>query len=239
MEIENCTNNPLPPNFDKCSNIIKYFRDNGLDCLSSLSEQFRFFIRYIYSENESLNMRFYNEKNNKTNLSYKKRFSWGEWDDKGHGRNSYNFYNLNTLEFRTQNLNKNNKATKEFLYDELSNVSDGKIKQYFIELYDYGKLIEQNNDVITITNKFNDSKIVINRFDFMKYCGYSNLLTDHNHINTFVIDIIFNDKIAKHISCLINNSPDISLYNYTLEELEQKFALIDFLQININYDAAK
>lgn len=38
----------LPSNFDKYSSIIEYFRNNDVDCLSTLVEQFRFFIVYMH-----------------------------------------------------------------------------------------------------------------------------------------------------------------------------------------------
>jgi adenine-specific DNA methylase len=55
--------------------------------------------------------------------------------------------------------------TEQFLYNELSLVSDNEIENYFNDLHTYGKLsiIEQKYEYITITNKFNESKIVVQK----------------------------------------------------------------------------
>ena len=128
------------------------------------------------------------------------------------------------------------KITEKFLYDELSLVSDNEIENYFNDLYSYGKLfiIEQKYDYITITNKFNESKIVMQKELFHKYCGYKELLNDYT-VDTFTIDILFNDKVANDISALLNEKGK-NITSYNINELAQIFNVMDFLQITLNYD---
>lgn len=58
----------LPTNFDKYSTVIEYYKNNGIDCLSSQLEKFRFYIVYIYSKKE-LNLHFNFYKDLDTNKS--------------------------------------------------------------------------------------------------------------------------------------------------------------------------
>lgn len=131
------------------------------------------------------------------------------------------------------------KITDKFLDNELSLVSDNEIENYFNDLHLYGKLsiIDQKQDYIIITNKFNESKIVIQKELFRKYCGYQTLLDDYT-VKTFAIDILFNDKVANDISALLNEKEQ-NITHYNLHELEEKFNVMDFLQITLNYDDIK
>lgn len=139
----------LTPNFDKYSTIIKYYKNNELDCLSTKIEPFRFYIVYIYSKKKlNLHSSFYKELDKNTNLLYRKERWWGEWSDP----------------------------------------------------------------------------------DIDSYDSYS--------INRIYFDILFNDKVANDISVLLNEKQQ-SVTHYNFEELEQKFNVIDFLQINLNYDNIK
>ena len=242
MEVKDCSKNPLPLNFDKYSNIIKYFRGNGLDCLSSLEEQFRFFIRYIYSKYTN-DIDFHERLKSRTNLLYKDKYdNWGKWNADIHV--GHYFYDINSLTFydkyvmRSEDYN----VPKEFLYEQLSAVSDDDIMKYCNELRSYGKLckIEKIPDYIIITNKFNDSKILVEKHNLENYCGYNKFVDDYNllmdeKIKTFNIDVEFNDKVALDISTLLNegNIPDTN----SIEEFQQQSEVMDFLQININYDA--
>jgi len=228
----------LPTNFDKYSTIIKYYKNNGIDCLSTKTEKFRFYIVHIYSKKKlNLHSSFYKELDRKTNLLYRKERYWGDWDNPD--IDSYHGYNINTFKFYMSGFNLGFKITEKFLYGELLLVSDNEIKNYFNDLHSYGKLsiIEQKYDYITITNKFNEAKIVVQKELFRKYCGYQKILDDYN-IETFSIDILFNDKVANDISSLLNEEQqDVTHYNF--DELEQKFNVVDFLQINLNYDDIK
>lgn len=131
------------------------------------------------------------------------------------------------------------KISEQFLYEQLSIVSDNEIENYFNDLHSYGKLsiIEQKYDYITINNNFNESKIVVQKELFRKYCGYQKMLDDYT-VETFTIDILFNDKVANDISALLNEKEN-NVTRYNLHELEQKFNVIDFLQINLNYNNIK
>lgn len=142
------------------------------------------------------------------------------------------------------------KVTEQFLYEQLSKVSDIEIENYFNDLCSYGKLssVEQTYKYITITNKFNESKIIVQKDHFRKYCGYQTTLDDYNKLtdnliadlstDTFSIDIYFEDKVANDISALLNEK-QYNVTNYTLKELEQKFNIVDFLQITLNFDSIK
>lgn len=239
--------NNLPANFDKYSTIIDYFRNNRLDCLLSQKEQFRFFIRYIYSKKENNCPTFQNKLYERTTLSKTDKYvNWGYWQANQCKYIPYQFYNIDSLIFYHEKYhnnidNKNEwgiKATKEFLYNELSKTSDYVIMDYFKELHSYGKLIEQDSDSLTITivNNVNDAKMIIKKSSFYKYCKYSNLLTNYHDLDKITIDIPFNDNIAKYISDLLNVKSSIEYRNYNAEELKQIFILIDFLQISFNYD---
>ncbi len=228
----------LPPNFDKYSTIIKYYTNNGIDCLSTINEKFRFYIVYIYSKKKlNLHSDFYNQLDKTTNLIYRKERGWGHWSNPE--IDSYHYYNINKFEFYMPGFHLFFKLTEQFLYDELSLVSDNEIENYFNDLHSHGKLsiIEQKYDYITITNKFNDSKIVVQKELFCKYCGYQTILDDYT-VETFAIDILFNDKVADDISTLLNEKEQ-KITHYNLHELEQKFNVIDFLQITLNYDDIK
>ena len=245
MEIEDYNNNPLPPNFDKYSNIIKYFHNNGLDCLSSLQEQFRFFIRYIYVIEKYISESFHIMLDERTKLSFKNNYMWGCWKSHSTHRLYDYYYDINKLEFyhsSYKSINGKSVATKEFLYEELSRVSDMKVNLYVAELCGYFKIKHFPNiiDNIIITNKFNDCKIIVQKDNFQKICGYNTLLEDYKYLDTFVIDIEFNDRVAKDISNMIDEqSIGGHYFSYTIEELEQKFSIIDFLQINMSYDPTK
>jgi hypothetical protein len=67
----------LPTNFDKYSTIIEYYKNNGIDCLSSKIEKFRFYIVYIYSKKQrNLHSDFYKELDKTTNLIYRNKHRW-------------------------------------------------------------------------------------------------------------------------------------------------------------------
>lgn len=134
--------------------------------------------------------------------------------------------------------------THAFSFDQLSNASELTICNYFKDLECCGKLITlDNNEYITILNKFETSKIMIRKDSFHKYCGYHKFIDDYKLISnkekdTFAIDLEFNDTVATDISYLLNNEKYHKL-SLTSEELIQKFKIIDFLQISFNYDHIK
>lgn len=243
MDLSIKNENKLPPNFNKYINIINYYKNNGIDCLQTIVEQFRFYIIYIYSKQKiSLHPKFHKELKAVTNLVNRKNFRWGCWSNPG--TDSYDIYNINDYTFYMPGF-KHGKITKKFLYNELSKVSDIDIEYYFNELHAYGKLsiIKKQIEYITITNQFNESKIIVNKEMFYKYVGYQTILEDYTdeNINKFSIDVLFNDKVADGISALLNDPivNEVTLNHYNAEELEQKFNVIDFLQINLNYDHIK
>jgi hypothetical protein len=63
-------------------------------------------------------------------------------------------------------------------------------------------------------------------------------MLDDYTVKTFSIDILFNDKVADDISALLNEK-ERNITHYDLYELEQKFNVMDFLQITLNYDDIK
>lgn len=63
-------------------------------------------------------------------------------------------------------------------------------------------------------------------------------MLDDYTVKTFAIDILFNDKVADDISSLLNEKTQ-KIIHYNLYELEQKFNVMDFLQITLNYDDIK
>lgn len=232
--------NVLPPNFDKYTNIINYFKNNGIDCLLTKYEKFRFYIVYIYSkEKRHLHSDFYKELKMVTNLTNRDNPRWGRWSDPDYDTNY--FYNINEFTFFMPGYIEFNMDEK-FLDTQLSKVSDVAIECYFNDLHNYGKLntimyVENN---ITITNNFNESKIVVKKEYFRKYVGYQDILNDYKNekIKSFSINVLFNDKVANDISDLLNEKQQKNTH-YTIDELEQKINVIDFLQINLNYDHIK
>lgn len=229
----------LPSNFDKYTNIIHYFKNNGIDCLSTKFEKFRFYIVYIYSnEKRNLHPDFYNDLKMVTKLTNRDNPRWGCWSDPDYDTDY--MYNINEFIFYMPGFN--NYMNEKFLYNQLSDVSDVTIENYFNDLHAYGRLnnimhVENN---ITINNDFNDSKIVVKKEYFRKYVGYQDILNDYKSekIKSFSIDILFNDKVADDISDLLNEKQPKNKH-YTIDELEQKINVIDFLQINLNYDHIK
>ena len=228
----------LPPNFDKYSNIIKFYRNNGVDCLSSKVERFRFYIVYIYAKkNLCLSSFFYKELDKQTDPFYRKYNWWGRWSNPD--IDSLDSYDIKNFSFHMPGFGSRFKITDEFLYKELSLVSDKEIENYFNDLYSYGTLTitERKIDYITITNTYNEAKIVVQKELFYKYCGYHKMLEDYN-VETFSIDILFNDKVANNISALLNEQ-SYDTENYVYYELEQHFNVMDFLQITLNLDDIK
>jgi hypothetical protein len=63
------------------------------------------------------------------------------------------------------------------------------------------------------------------------------MLEDYN-VETFSIDILFNDKVASNISALLNEQ-SYDTKNYIYYELEQHFNVMDFLEITLNFDDIK
>lgn len=239
----------LPPNFDKYSNIIKFYKNNGVDCLSSKVERFRFYIVYIYSKKELyLHSSFYEELNKTTNPCSKNYPSWGNWNN-----SDTDSYDIKKFTFHMPEFGVGFKITDKFLYKEFSLVSDNQIENYFNDLYSYGRLsitehkidyITITNtynkakiDYITLTNIYNEAKIVVQKELFYKYCGYHKMLEDYK-VETFSIDILFSNKVANNISALLNErSYDIKDYKYY--ELEQHFNIMNFLEITLNFDDIK
>lgn len=236
----------LPPNFDKYKEIISYFKNNGFDCLSTLQEQFRFFIRYIYDADNQPRS-FKSELDHTTSLEAKKyrhnKYDiWGKWSNPD--IDSDDGYDITLLRLYMHGYksltNYISKVSDEFLYKQLSSVKDEIIMHYFNELYQYGKLnkIEIIQKYITITNKYNDSKMLIEKENFKKYCRYDDFLNFYHEmtdekIQTFSIDVLFNDVVAKNIEALLNNNN--LLFPIDINDLKQQLAVIDFLQINMKY----
>jgi len=214
----------LPPNFDKFNITIQYFRNNGFDCLLTLEEQYRCWLRYQVHPCD---------KYDKTALSTKIDDWWGCYHCVvGNSIASVNIKKLYLLSL-DYHLNDNH-VTKEFLYDELSKMTDNTILLYFNELFYMGKLKEfDKNEDINIYNNFNESKIRINKKTFEKYCGYYQFIYECNHgiICDFTINVEFNDNVALNIINLLNNN---MLY-IKAEEYNQFVSVIDFLQINYQY----
>jgi len=229
----------LPPNFDKYSNIIKFYKNNGVDCLSSKVERFRFYIVYIYAKkNLNLHSSFYRELDKTTNPCFKKYPNWGKWDNPGI-EFSYDRYDIKKFTFHMPGFRFAFEVTDEFLYIELRLVSDDVIENYLNDLYSYGKLsiTERKINYITITNTFNEAKIIVQKELFYKYCSYHKMLEDYK-VKEFSIDILFNDKVANNISALLNEQ-SYNTKEYKYYELEQHFNVIDFLQITLNFDDIK
>ena len=235
----------LPVNFNKYLSIITYYKNNNVDCLSTLVEWFRFYIIHIFSKD----VKYTNELHNsflttlcdKTNLKHKNDFLWGRWSSPVMD----NFYSYDIMKlhfYMPGKFHMSFKLNEQFLYDELSNVPDIEIEDYLNNLCSYGNLLPITQiykpNVIIITNKFNESKIIVQKELFSKYCGYSKMLEDYELIKTFAIDIFFEDKVADDLSSLLNEK-EYTITNYKRDELEQKFNLMDFLQITLNYDSIK
>lgn len=225
----------LPANFEKYNEIIMYFKNNGID-ITTLQEQFRFFIRYIYDSSRS-SIDFDNQLEFKTSLSTKGNARWGRWFDSD--IDGYDYYHIEEFKFNMKGYDFT-LINDEFLYKQLSKATDDVIMKYFNELYQYGKLNELPivKKYITITNKFNDSKILIEKDNFKKYCAYDHFLNfyqdiSNEKIQTFSIDVEFNDEVANNIEQLLNHNNMVVLKN--LESMKQQFAVIDFLQINMKY----
>lgn len=213
----------LPPNFDKYNKIIEYFRNNGFDCLSTLQEQFRFYVRYIY---HSRHQDFNRKSLGLTSL----RIKWKRWCDPA--IDSYEIIDINNLTFNVSNRG-NFKPNKECLYEQLSNVNDKTILHYFNELYDYGELVDISvSKTISIGNKFNNATIKVKKENFIKHCGYAECIKEFK-MNDFVIDIEFDDDVAKDISNLIDGIDSNKIKS--IKKFEQKIAVIDFLQISYQY----
>ena len=242
----------LPANFNKCSTIIKYYKNNDVDCLSTLSEWFRFYIIHVFSKAKKyinkLDGSFLKTLYDNTNLKNSKNFYWGRWSSPD--IDSFYCYDIKKLTFLMPGFDISFKMNENFLYEELSKVSDNEINNYFNDLFLCGTLspITQIYDTFIITNKFNKSKIIVQKDLFRKYCGYQKILDNYNNLienvtknkslDSFSIDIFFEDKVADDISYLLNEKA-VDVTNYTLDELEQKFNVFDFLQITINYDNIK
>lgn len=217
----------LPPNFDKYNKIIEYFRNNGLDCLSSLQEQFRFFVRYICI---IPHINFKRQLDLFTLLNFKSSHWWGCWNNPD--IDSCDYINIRELRFDISSYNVS-KIDQSFLYKHLHFVDDRKILAYFNELSNYGKLQDiYVGNYVYIGNKFNDAVIKITKENFYKYCGYSALIKEYKMKN-FVIDVEFNENVAKDISEMINDQLQLTMDN--VEEFEQKIAVIDYLQISYKY----
>jgi len=228
----------LPPNFDKYSNIVKFYKNNGVDCLSSKVERFRFYIIYIYTKkNLCLHSSFYDELGKVTNPCFKNYPDWGRWDNPD--IDSFDYYDITTFKFHMPKFNYPFKITDEFLHKELSLVSDDVIENYFNDLYSYGKLTitEHKINYITITNTFNEAKIIVQKELFYKYCSYHKMLEGYK-VKEFSIDILFNDKVANNISALLNEQ-SYNTKEYKYYELEQHLNIVDFLEITLNFDDIK
>jgi hypothetical protein len=214
----------LPDNFNKYNPTITYFRNNGFDCLSSLQEQYRFWLRY------GNHYRLDDYMDYKTSLLIEKYKGWGVYN-----------YMSDCIDIKKLTLQsniyplENNIVTKEFLYDKLSEMKDSFIIKYFSELFARGDLrLLNKKEYLTIFNHFNESKIVIEKEIFEKYCVYNNLIvhcTDEKIIN-FTIDIEFNDNVSKNIILLLENK---SIHTMSCQEFNQFLSVVDYLQINYIY----
>lgn len=103
----------LPDNFNKYATIITYYRNNNIDCLSTLVEWFRFYILHIYSKKRiGFHSNFVETLKTKTNLRNKKenRWGWGWWSDPD--LDGYDSYNINKLELDMPGVNCREGATK-------------------------------------------------------------------------------------------------------------------------------
>lgn len=218
----------LPPNFEKYNKIIEYFTLNGFDCLSTLQEQFRFFVRYMYN---SYHSDFINKRFQFTSLEYKKDSRWGCWNNPD--IDSYDYIDIKKLRFYISGY-RYYKIDQPFLYNYLINADDITVLKYFNELYDYGKLVDiKEEKLISIGNKTNTATIKIKKENFYKYCGYAALMKEFNQ-KEFIIDIDFNDNVAQDISNLINEK--LTRIDLSIEEFEQKLAVIDYLQVSYTYN---
>lgn len=235
----------LPPNFDKYKDVITYFRNNGLDCLSTLQEQFRFFMRYIY-DTRRISWNFCKQLQETTSLSTKydigPGYRWGVWSNPDIG--CFDWYDIENLKFKMNGYGLFTiNVDEEFLFKHLSLATDIMIMNYFQELYEYGNLtkIQTKTEYIKITNPFNDSVILIIKEKFKKYCRYDEFIHSYHNISneknekidTFSIDIEFNDEVSNNIEQLLNHN--IKAFPKTMDSLKQQLEVIDFLQINMAY----
>lgn len=205
----------LPRNFDAYTSVITYLRSKGLDCLSSLQEQFRFYIVYILGYNFRA-----------TSLKYKNDKEWGKlyWRKFHHGFDIMN----TTLTYKDIEI----KISNGYMLEKLQNADLVKIEQYFQDLFpaNKSKILYVNQKQVMITNPFNDSKIIVSKDRFVTRCEHYQKIRGQK-ISTISIPVLFNDDTGLYIAKILMDNEIAQ--PHTIDMITQSIEVMEYLGIMI------
>lgn len=220
---ENENYSHLPPNFDKYLHVINYLRENGVDCLKSTNERRRFYIGFKHGYRIRLNLM--------TRTS-----GWINFQDPNCSE-AYNIYDG----IYTPVRGNSEYLSDHFLFNYLLSVDDSSIESYLSELQLYlnvDKVFESEKKICIISSD-NQSKIIIKKNNFIKYCGYNRVLRDYKDltkevINEFTLPVKFNENVSLYFISIINEHPyERNKWIFNLDELEQIINVTNTLEINM------
>ncbi len=219
----------LPNNFEEWHNIINYNRNNGVDCLVSLREQLRFYLHYVREITDH-------------KLSLKQINKGGSIVvDKGYCEYRYDLMNLTKYISECMAPSSTITYTKELLFNKLYLASTYDIEKYLIDVCFTGKIkcINDLGKLFTITNTYNDSKIIIPKHLFKASCSYYNMLNDiqislGKKISTISIPILFDDITSKYVTEFLTRGKSSKYFiPNDIDILQQYINVIEFLGITI------